>query len=378
MNILIANPYLACGGTEERVLALASEFRNRGHKTSFLIYGEPGTVSENPDFTVYKTTANMSAVIAAKIIERDKVNLVQQHNWQQVGLGAIQAAKKAKLPAVYYAHDFCSICCRRFMADGMSEAATPCVAADPRKCELCAAPYNLYLLTREREILEQADVGVSPSDYFTATLEAHGVLKGRWRKVTPWISPLFRDLFWSGYTSNTILFAGNLTYGKGVHTLVKALPKVAKEIPDVQLRLAGGVAFHERVVLEARKLKVVERVFLLNVLPPKGLALEYVNAGVVCFPSNLPEAFGLVWAEAMTVGAPVVCSSVGSIPEYVRDYAPLVKPGDVDGWAEAILTIFQDRSEAVKLAEKAREYAEKTFSVERAADEILKIYEGLV
>jgi glycosyltransferase involved in cell wall biosynthesis len=378
MNILISNPYQSsAGGTEERIRALGNEYLKHGHKITYMIHGEPGSGQRTKDFLVYRTTANMSQKIASEIIKADKIDLVQQHNYQYVGLGAIQAAKKYGIPSVYYAHDFCSICMRRFMTDGTAQDSELCQIADPMKCQTCVSPYNLNIQLAEEEILQQATIGISPSKYFTTKLEAHNILKGKWHQITPWISPLYRDLVWSGTLNHSILFAGNLTPGKGVFTLIRALKKVLKEIPDVTLRLAAGGP-KEPIVLEAKKQKVAENVLFLDVLPSDRLAMEYVNAGVVCFPSRLPEAFGLVWAEAMTVGAPVIVSVVGSIPEYASGHIPILKPDDADAWAEAILTIFQDRQTAVAVAEEAQKYAVETFSVDRAYHDIISIYEGLM
>ena len=378
MNVLLVNPYYQpIGGTEQRIAALAAEFRKRGHKTSFLVHGEPGTGNAFPDFSVCTSTSNMSRIIARKIIERDKIDLVQQHNYQNVGNGAILAAKDKKIPSVYYAHDFCSICLRRFLADGTDPDVKPCNLTDPNRCSSCVDPYQGHVHRKETEVLQSASLGVAPSKFFIDILEAHNVLKDKWVKVTPWISSFYRDFFWSGYCSNTVMFAGNLTPGKGVFTLVKALPKILKEIPDATLRcFAGGDI--APVILEAKKLNVLNHLQLSQPVPTEKLVFEYINAGVVCFPSRLQEAFGLIWAEAMTVGAPVICSRIGSIPELSQGYIPLIEPGNVDAWSEAILTVLQDRQESVKLAKTNKAWAKTIFSVEEAANEIMKQYESLI
>ena len=377
MNILIVNPYMAAGGTEERIKALASEFRKRGHKTSFLITGEPGVGRESPEFAVYQTTPAMSKTITRKIIERDKINIVQQHNYQGVGNGAILAAEQARIPSVYYAHDFCSICAKRFLADATDPNMKQCDLSNPRRCDSCVSAYDAYVHHQETAVLEHATLGIAPSQYFANTLEQAGPLKGKWKIVTPWINPYFHDFFWSGYCSNTLLFAGNLFPGKGIFTLVKALPAVAKEVPDVSLRIFAGGPFAP-VVLEAKRLHVADRLQYSQPILSEQLVFEYVNAGCVCFPSRLPEAFGLVWAEAMNVGTPVICSSVGSIPELSQGRVPLVNPESVSDWSEAILTVLQDRQESVKVARENKTWATEQFSVEKAADSILKLYEGLL
>ena len=73
------------------------------------------------------------------------------------------------------------------------------------------------------------------------------------------------------------------------------------------------------------------------------------GAAVAIVPSRSAETFGMVAAEAMAAGVPVVASRVGALPELVEPQG-LVEPGDVAALAEAIGRRWRD----VAAAERGR------------------------
>jgi glycosyltransferase involved in cell wall biosynthesis len=68
-------------------------------------------------------------------------------------------------------------------------------------------------------------------------------------------------------------------------------------------------------------------------------------AEAMVFPSQY-EGFGAPLIEAMTLGAPVVCSDATCMPQIVGD-AGLVLPLQPDAWAGALDTVRRRRSELV-------------------------------
>ena len=71
-----------------------------------------------------------------------------------------------------------------------------------------------------------------------------------------------------------------------------------------------------------------KRVIQLDYLPRRLLMKLVASARAVLFPS-LYEGFGLPVLEAMLLGAPVVTSTMGSLPEVAGDAALLADPYDV-------------------------------------------------
>lgn len=90
------------------------------------------------------------------------------------------------------------------------------------------------------------------------------------------------------------------------------------------------------------------------------------GSDVVAVPSQ-NEGFGLVAAEALSVGTPVVGYAVGALPEVVGDCGTLVAPGDVDALRAALANPPDGSCGPARIRER--------FSVERWVAEMLDVYE---
>jgi glycosyltransferase involved in cell wall biosynthesis len=76
----------------------------------------------------------------------------------------------------------------------------------------------------------------------------------------------------------------------------------------------------------------------------------YAGARAVLVPS-LYEGFGLPCLEAMACGVPVVCSTLGALPETCGPDALVADPRDPTGFAQAVLTAAGDEAVRARLAE---------------------------
>jgi glycosyltransferase involved in cell wall biosynthesis len=100
-------------------------------------------------------------------------------------------------------------------------------------------------------------------------------------------------------------------------------------------------------------------------------------ADVVVFPS-LAEAFGLALLEAIYLGAPVIASDVGGMPEIVRSlgHGTLVAPGDPAALASAIVKCLDAPPERVDRQAVAR-LVEERYSFRTMMGEYEGVYEEL-
>ena len=96
----------------------------------------------------------------------------------------------------------------------------------------------------------------------------------------------------------------------------------------------------------------------------------------VLFPS-LYEGFGLPLLEAMLMGAPVLTSTAGSLPEVAGDAALLVDPYDVDAIRDGIRALDRDADLRAHLVERGRIRAE-AFSPERYRERLRAAYAPLL
>ena len=84
--------------------------------------------------------------------------------------------------------------------------------------------------------------------------------------------------------------------------------------------------------------------------------------------------------EAMAAGVPVVATSVGGVPEVVRDGVTgiLAEPGRPDGLARGLAELLGDEARAVELGRAGRELARERFSREQMAAATAEVYERVV
>ena len=96
------------------------------------------------------------------------------------------------------------------------------------------------------------------------------------------------------------------------------------------------------------------------------------HAVALTFPSRF-EGFGLPVLEAMGNGCPVIAATATALPEVVGTAGILVDPGDVDGWARAMVEVLDDRDRRDWLVEAG--YARTaTYRWSHAVDAALAAY----
>jgi glycosyltransferase involved in cell wall biosynthesis len=115
-------------------------------------------------------------------------------------------------------------------------------------------------------------------------------------------------------TKLTILFVGKLRKYKGVEYLIRAI----HDLPNVGLRIVGSGEELNNLKQLTKKLRIDSRVTFLGYVPNEHLAIEYKNADFFVLPSiDGSEAFGIVQAEAMSYGLPVINTDLPSSVPFV-------------------------------------------------------------
>jgi glycosyltransferase involved in cell wall biosynthesis len=109
------------------------------------------------------------------------------------------------------------------------------------------------------------------------------------------------------------------------------------------------------------------------------MALHYQAADVYLHAAH-NEAFGIVLAEALACGLPVVATAVDGIPEVFRDgvHGFLVPPADVPAMADALTRLVDDRLLRRRMSTSAVRHARRNFSDRRMIDRYLASYETAI
>jgi phosphatidylinositol alpha-mannosyltransferase len=144
---------------------------------------------------------------------------------------------------------------------------------------------------------------------------------------------------------------------KGVGVLFEAARRLASQNRFFELLVIGDGP--ERVALErvSQMGLLAGRVRFAGRLMSAQLDAALAEAALLVVPSLGGEVFGLVIAENMLRGVPVVASDLGAFVEVIGDGGVTFRTGDSEELARAISRILDDPTFAARVAERARQRA---------------------
>jgi len=155
----------------------------------------------------------------------------------------------------------------------------------------------------------------------------------------------------------TLLFVGRFYRRKGVPVLLDALPRIAREIPDVRLLVVGGGPlgpWYRQLASHAPC-----EVCFLGELSREDISRAYRTANVLVVPSTGSESFGIVHLEAMASGIPIVASDIEGYREILAPgrEALLFPNRDANALADSVLRVLRCPELARSMGAAGREKA---------------------
>lgn len=233
---------------------------------------------------------------------------------------------------------------------------------------------NRWAMSLARFVFAHARAITCPSKYLREQLLSLGVADASKVFVVPTpISPIFENQKSKiENRKSEILTVARLTAQKSIDTLLDAIALVS----NVRLKIIGDGP--ERASLEQRvhDLNVQDRVEFLGALPQKQLPAHYITCGVFVLPA-IREGMGLVLAEALLCGAPVIAANSGGVTDLVQDNetGSLFPEHDARALANAIEKILHDRTLAQRLAETGAARVRERYTSNRVAQQFIEIYD---
>ena len=182
-----------------------------------------------------------------------------------------------------------------------------------------------------------------------------------------------------------VLFAGRMEQIKGIDILVESIPMVLQNMQDTNFVLVGqdrdtapgGGSFKAWMKSKASEIGVGNNIIFKDAVTPADLRLLYSICDVLVLPSR-EESFGLVIAEAMSCGKPVVTTPVGIIQELMQENIrglEIVPIGDTKKLAKGIIKMLSlDDNEKSQIAKENRTIIEQRYSLNRWSEQIINVY----
>jgi glycosyltransferase involved in cell wall biosynthesis len=316
----------------------------------------------------------------ARVLERFRPDVVHVHNlFPLLSPSVMRPCLRNHVPVVATVHNYRMICSSGtlFRAGAVCH---DCVGSNPlpavrhgcyRDSALATAPLALGSLWNERawRTLPSAYVFISEaqrSAFTSLRLPAERCfVKGNSVGAAPPRQA----------TEDLVVYVGRLNEEKGIPSLLRAWDRHLEGRRGHRLRLAiaGSGPLLPEVQAWAASRPSVDCLGLLS-KEACGELLARARAAVV--PSEWPETFGLVVAEAMAAGAVPIATAHGSFPELIVDGVDgiLFPPGDVDALGAILSALDEHPASFDAMAANARKTYEARFRPDSSMRQLEAIY----
>ncbi|MEJ7569033.1 MAG: glycosyltransferase family 4 protein [Gaiellaceae bacterium] len=172
-------------------------------------------------------------------------------------------------------------------------------------------------------------------------------------------------------------WVGRMTGVKRTDDVLESLARLRERGVDAVLLMVGDGPDRDRVEQRASELGIVRHCFFLGY--QEDVSGWYQAFDAMILPSA-NEGTPVVVIEALAAGCPVVATSVGGVPDVIREGVDgfLVPAGDVEALAERLARLAGDPELRATMGEAGRESVPARYAVERLVNDVDELYRSLL
>ncbi len=390
MKILIVNDYgVLHGGAEHMSVGLRDRLRDRGHDARlFASRSNPLQLTNEADYQCYGTESplrkvlqvfNPSAVTQLRNTLREFAPDVVHVRMFMVQLSPAILQLLRGYKSLLHIVNYNLICPlnTKTLPNGK-----PCNETQGSACLREACMPTIGVVRAKVQLMMWKRWGtvfntiVANSDWVRQRLKSEGV-------------PV-DDVIWNGVpvrpkrpllpSTPVIGFAGRFVPKKGIDVLLRAMPTIVSQVPNVKLILAGDGPERAHIEATVQHLGIGPYVSLVGHVNRNELEKLFSQAWVQVVPSTWEEPFGLVTAEAMMRGTATVVTNSGGTSEIVTEGQTGLKvpASDSKSLAKAVTRILRQRDLAERMGECGRQFALSNLTEDHVATRFEKVYERLL
>jgi glycosyltransferase involved in cell wall biosynthesis len=353
----------ADGGVGRHISDLAIGLRRRGYEVLLCGPAVPAGLGQFPHVSLdlRRAVAPRSDLAAVarfrRILGEVCPDIVHAHSSKAGAVARLAKLTRPRIPVIYTPHGYSfagyfSQPAERLAYRGIERVLAPLAS---RVVCVCEAEARLARSVGPRSRVRVAYNGIAPAgdgppDARVAELARRGPVIGALTLLRP---------------------------GKGIETLIDAVPSVLLRHPNAQVAILGDGP--DLVALRARaELRGVAHA--VHFLGPSADPLGALRAMDVFVHPSWAEAFPYVILEAMSLARPIVASDVGGIGEALVDGVSgvLVPARNDSALAEALLTVLDDPIRRAQLGAMALSRVGEQFTQAAMVDRLVTVYDELV
>lgn len=165
-------------------------------------------------------------------------------------------------------------------------------------------------------------------------------------------------------------WVGRLHSQKGIEDIYLIWLEVVKKLPKAKLLIIGESNLEEDFQKRSCLSELKSNIYFSGYLGGKELFKAIKKSNIMLCPSYY-ESFGMVIAEGMSCGLPVVAYS---LPVYEKIYGANILKSEIGNWkkfAESVIKLIEDKKKRLYFSDKSIKVA-ASFTWEKTAKEILK------
>ncbi len=178
-----------------------------------------------------------------------------------------------------------------------------------------------------------------------------------------------------------VVCVSRLVPRKGQDTLIQAMPRLLRRVPDAVLLIVGGGPYRARLERLATEIGVAESVRFTGPVAWEELPAHYGAGDVFAMPCRTRrggldvEGLGIVYLEASATGLPVVAGDSGGAPDAVLDGETgwVVGGGSAADAAERIAVLLEDADLRRRFGDRGRQWVEEAWRWDLLADRLRRL-----
>lgn len=342
---------------------------------------------------LYFPSDPLAASGVADIIARSQPDVVHFHNLHFSGLSTVGMARAAGIASVWSIYDYWIFCPSFMLLTSKNELCTrghgahcvDCIGARRARTlkPLKRALFGLRPAQFSRPVAS-VDRLVALSEASRDLLVAHGVEAARIVVLPQYI---WKEAVASQRQGEPergrLLYVGWVEHRKGLHVIVEALGKLAREFPELHLEVLGMPAnaeYQSTVERRGRELGVADRVRFRGKLARADLVRALQSAYLVAVPEQWENMSPVILTEAMAAGACVLASRLGGIRHFVEDYRSglLAERNDAEEFADKIRWAMHHPGAVREIGEAARMRARHLFDPAAINRKTIDLYNSVI